>query len=200
MSLRFLLTKFELHCHVTNTRGQTVSTPGKKRFLVINLELRCYSTNTRGQTCKSEKKMVHARRRRMDDNTPRFVSRRNKLITELLDMKVKKNNSKAEVNLSRLITEFSRSRSDRELRELVFEYVRESVDEGPELTESEWSNEFEFFTWQWACLPYAERREELQYKVTELEYRRLNGVIKLYLEDQLGFGNRYAEQDWPEGF
>ena len=140
---------------------------------------------------------------------------RNKAILKSVDRRIQIDSSKAELNLSRLITEFSRSRTNAELYGLVKECTEQfaAEDEAKFRHLPSWSDEwaarypnfhFNKLIHDAAQQDCAIRRKwfcfrRLIKKVTPLEFRRMNTVIDQYLHDNSA-GNRFFDVEPVPGF
>ena len=138
---------------------------------------------------------------------------RNKAILKAVDSRIRVDSSKAELNLSRIITEFSRSRSNAELYEVVGEVIRWKAKKDEKFMESRGiaamarfpNYYFDLVVHSIAYKPFHERRDsyhlrELKYRVTALEYRRINTVLDTYLHDNASEDNPFFAMTPVDGF
>ena len=129
-------------------------------------------------------------------------SHRNKAIVTLLDNQIRLEAPEAEINLSRIIGEYSRSRCNAELRILLQDEIMPEIiaTQKEELSQNtvEWleSEGLDIDTYVWedtlndlACIAYDRRRHCHPFfseRTTKLEFRRMNIVIFRYLKNQTG--------------
>ncbi len=122
-------------------------------------------------------------------------STRNKAILKAVDMNIKIDDTKSEINLSRLITEFSRSRTNAELYDVVRDEIasqaklRKTDQESygvtaPANLKDYWFNEIVHGL---AHRSFHERRDsgflkQLKNQMTPLEYHRINTVINTLVQ------------------
>ena len=129
-------------------------------------------------------------------------SHRNKKIVSLVDNQIKLEETEAEINISRIIGEYSRSRTNSELYRLIQEELMPEIlaahkhwivtddpdtiqflkDQGCDLDNFVWEDAMA----ELARITYGDRRKCRQFRerVTKLEYKRMNKVIQRYLEVQ----------------
>ncbi len=142
-------------------------------------------------------------------------STRNKVILKAVDTNIKIDDTKAEINLSRLITEFSRSRTNAELYVLVKECTEQFAAEEEERDRHlpSWTDEWEaahpnfcfnMLIHKAASQDFGKRKmwyylNRLKFKVTPLEFRRMNTVIDQYLHNNSA-GNFFFDVEPVPGF
>ena len=133
---------------------------------------------------------------------------RSKKITALLDENIKQTSSgKSEVNLSKLVNTFARSRSNKELYQVVdkailgmaeFMYQR-GRRQNPSSEDTGIAPYVDFVVNSWGHMKYEERRDMPHFENCDAqERRRLNPIIHQALYDRMGT-NRFSFRT-PPGF
>ena len=120
---------------------------------------------------------------------------RSKKMTSLLDANVKQVATReSEVNLSKLIEHFSRSRNNKELYELVHKAVtgmakflkERAKRQNPDREETSLFVYTEYLINSWAHMKYDDRRDMPHFGMCDAqERRRLNPIIHQYLYDHM---------------